>query len=149
MNRVLTLLYANLAISLVLAALTLAFYNQLVDFQTAHVLAGQSAGVQEVADTRSVFANTTWIRPVVVLAVSLLYVRIATLLRSGRRSTYIRVLVIAVIGSLGIGYSIVSGQFPLWLNIGLGVQVLVLLGLLFAATRPAFRSQFARKAVAA
>jgi hypothetical protein len=134
MTRVINLLYVNLGLALLQAALTFVFYGQLVAYQ-AH---GSAAAY-------SVFENTTWIRPVAVSLVSLIYVGIARNLRKGRRSTYIRVVVISVLGSLGLAWGISLGQFPIWMEVLMGLQALVLVGLFVSAMRPSVRSQFGKK----
>lgn len=134
MTRVINLLYANLGLALLQAALTFVCYEQLVAYQ-AH---GNAAAY-------GVFENTTWIRPVAVSLVSLIYVGIARKLRSGSRATYIRVVAIAVIGSLGLVYAITTGQFPLWMEVLMGAQAAVLVALFVAAMQPSVRAQFSRK----
>jgi hypothetical protein len=59
------------------------------------------------------------------------------------------VLLRAVVGIAGIGYLVLSGQYPVWVRAEQIVQGLVLLGLLWAATRPAVRALIARPAVSA
>jgi hypothetical protein len=137
MTRVINLLYVNLGLALLQAALTFVFYGSLVAYQ-AH---GNAAAY-------SVFENTTWIRPVAVSLVSLVYVGIARKLRSGSRATYIRVVVISVLGSLGLAWGISTGQFPIWMEALMGAQALVLVGLFVATMRPSVRAQFAKKTAA-
>ncbi len=137
MTRVINLLYVNLGLALLQAALTFVFYGSLVAYQ-AH---GSAAAY-------SVFENTTWIRPVAVSLVSLIYVGIARKLRSGSRATYIRVVVISVLGSLGLAWGISTGQFPIWMEALMGAQALVLVGLFVATMRPSVRAQFAKKTAA-
>jgi len=137
MTRVINLLYVNLGLALLQAVLTFVFYGQLVAFQ-AH---GN-------AEAYSVFENTTWIRPVAVSLVSLIYIGIARKLRSGSRAMYLRVVVISVLGSLGLAWGISLGQFPIWMEVLMGAQALVLVGLFVAAMQPAVRSQFAKKVAA-
>lgn len=135
MTRVINLLYVNLGIALLQAALTFVFYGQLVAYQ-AH---GSAAAY-------SVFENTTWIRPVAVSLVSLIYVGIARKLRSGSRATYIRVVVISVVGSLGLVWGITTGQFPIWMETLMGAQAAVLVALFVAAMQPSVRAEFGKKA---
>jgi hypothetical protein len=137
MTRVINLLYVNLGLALLQAALTFVFYGALVAYQ-AH----------GSAEAYSVFENTTWIRPVAVSLVSLIYVGIARKLRSGSRATFIRVVVIAVVGSLGLAYAISTGQFPIWMETLMGAQALVLVGLFIATMQPSVRTQFAKKVAA-
>jgi hypothetical protein len=134
MTRVINLLYANLGLALLQAALTFVFYGSLVAYQ-AH---GDPTAY-------SVFENTTWIRPVAVSLVSLIYVGIAGKLRSGSRATYVRVVVIAVVGSLGLAWGISTGQFPIWMEALMGAQAAVLVALFVAAMQPSVRTVFAKK----
>ncbi|MFJ9853439.1 hypothetical protein [Streptomyces sp. NPDC101150] len=145
LKRVVGLLYTNLAISLVIAALTFALWNKVIDYQLAHLPGGAPA---DPASERHSLSLATWIAPVVIFAVSVLYVRIATQLKQGRRRTYIRVLVIAVAGMIGLAYPTLSGQYPAWMRIGHAAQELVLLALLLSATRPAVRARFSKPRVA-
>jgi hypothetical protein len=137
MTRVINLLYVNLGLALLQAVLTFVFYGQLVAFQ-AH----------GSAEAYSVFENTTWIRPVAVSLVSLIYIGIARKLRSGSRPMYIRVVVISVLGSLGLAWGISLGQFPIWMEALMGMQALVLVGLFVAAMQPSVRTRFAKKVAA-
>ncbi|MFC0544266.1 hypothetical protein [Kutzneria chonburiensis] len=137
MTRVINLLYVNLGLALLQAVLTFVCYGRLVAFQ-AH---GN-------AEAYGVFENTTWIRPVAVSLVSLIYIGIARKLRSGSRAMYIRVVVISVLGSLGLAWGISLGQFPVWMEVLMGAQALVLVGLFVAAMQPSVRSQFAKKVAA-
>ena len=137
MTRVITLLYVNLGIALLQAALTFVFYGQLVAFQ-AH---GNAAAY-------GVFENTTWIRPVAVSLVSLIYIGIARKLRAGSRAMYVRVVAISVLGSLGLAWAISLGQFPVWMETLMGAQALVLVALFVAAMQRSVRTQFVRKVAA-
>lgn len=141
LSRVIGLLYANLAVSLVIAVLTFASWHNVIDYEMAHLPGGAPA--DPVAERHSLTLST-WITPVVVLAVSLVYLRIAARLRRGHRRTWIRVLVIAIAGIVGLAYPTLSGQYPAWMRIGHAVQELVLLALLVAATRPTVRARFGR-----
>lgn len=144
LKRVVTLLYVNLAISLVLAALTFLFKHNIIDYQLATM-----PSADQTAKTRQTLDNLLWIRPVSVLVVSIIYVRIASRLHLGKRSTYIRVLFIAIAGFLGLAYLVATAQFPIWMRACQVVQALVLLGLLFGITRPAVREHFRKTATPA
>ena len=137
MTRMINLLYVNLGLALLQAVLTFVFYGSLVAYQ-AH---GNPAAY-------GVFENTTWIRPVAVSLISLIYVGIARKLRAGSRATYIRVVVIAVVGSLGLAWGISTGQFPIWMEALMGAQAAVLVALFVAAMQRSVRAQFAKKAAA-
>ena len=143
LKRVSTVLYVNLAISLVLAALTFLFKNSILDYQLSGVPGiGESTPAQVTGD-REALSAVLWIRPLSVLIVSVVYLRLANRLHLGKRSTYLRVLIIAVLGFLGLGYLVATAQFPVWMQVGQAVQALVLLGLLFVVTRREVRDHFA------
>jgi hypothetical protein len=140
-----TLLFVNLGISLILAALTFLLRGSVLDYQAAHLPGIGGATTAQVLAARHTLADVLWIRPVSVLIVSVVYVRLSARLRLGRPSTYVRVLVIAVVGCAGLCYLVATAQFPVWMRVGQVIQAAVLLGLLFAAVRPSVRSHFARR----
>jgi hypothetical protein len=144
LKRVSTVLYVNLAISLVLAALTFIFKNNILDYQLSNLPGNATATPDQVASNRQALNSVIWIRPVSVLIISVVYVRLVNRLHLGKRSTYIRLLVIAILGFLGLAFLIATAQFPVWMEIGQGIQAVVLLGLLFAVTRPEVRGHFAK-----
>jgi MFS family permease len=140
-----TLLFVNLGISLVLAALTFLLKNSILDYQVAHLPGIGGATPAHVLGARHTLADLLWIRPVSVLIVSIVYVRLAARLRLGRRSTYVRVLVIAIVGCAGLCSLVATAQFPVWMRVGQVAQAVVLVGLLIAAVRPTVRAHFARR----
>lgn len=142
LKPVITVLYLNLAISVVLAALTFLFKGNILDYQVANLPGIGNSTPAEVATTRETLGNLLWIRPVSVLVISVIYVRLASRLHLGKRRTYIRVLVIAIAGFLGLAYLVASAQFPMWMRVGQVIQALVLLGLLFTVTRREVRTHF-------
>ncbi len=135
LRPVIRLLYLNLAISVVFAVLTFVFQHNVLDYQVARLAGGNEA-------RRSALAGALWIRPASVLLIGLIYLRLAGRLRLGRRRTYLRVLLIGVLGCAGAIYLVISAQFPVWLRIGQILQAVVLLGLLFAVTRRDVRAHF-------
>ncbi len=138
-KQLITLLYANLAVSMLIGILTLVLWNQVIDFEVAHRPGGAGG---DAASVRHTLTLVTGIVPVVVFAVSLLYVRIAKRLRLGHRRAYVRVLVIAVAGMIGLAYPTISGQYPGWMRACHAVQEVILLLLLLTATRPEVRARF-------
>ncbi|MCU1681191.1 MAG: hypothetical protein JWQ81_1930 [Amycolatopsis sp.] len=142
LKPVITVLYLNLAISFVLAALTFLLKNNILDYQVANLPGIGTMTPADAASSRRTLADILWIRPISVLLISVIYVRLASRLHLGRRRTYIRVLVIAVAGFLALAYLVASAQFPMWMRVGQVVQALVLLGLLFAVTRRDVRNHF-------
>ncbi|SHF93810.1 hypothetical protein [Streptoalloteichus hindustanus] len=139
LRPVIRLLYVNLAFSVALAALTFVFDKAILDYQVG-ALAGGDAGARDALE------GLLWLRPISVLVIGFVYLRLAKRLHLRRRRTYVRVLLIAVLGCAGQVYLVVSAQFPLWMRIGQLAQAAVLLALLFAVTRPAVRSLFAKNA---
>jgi hypothetical protein len=142
LKPVITVLYVNLGISILLAALTFLFKSNILDYQVANLANHGGATPADVAESREVLANVLWIRPVSVLVISVIYVRLASRLHLGRRRTYIRVLIIAIAGFLGLAYLVASAQFPMWMRVGQIIQACVLLGLLFVVTRREVRAHF-------
>ncbi|QWF77399.1 hypothetical protein [Amycolatopsis sp. CA-230715] len=145
LKPVIRLLYANLGLSILLAALTFAFQREILDYQVMSMPGIPHGTAAEIADSRASLESVLWIRPVSVLVIAIVYMRLATRLHLGKRSTYLRVLVIAVAGFAGLVYLVASAQFPLWMRGIQVVQAIVLLGLLVAVLRPEVRSHFAKK----
>lgn len=107
-------LFAAVGLSLVFAAATVVFRAQVAAHQ-----GGTEAAV--------------WIRAGMVGLGALLYVWLAGRLRRGSRRAYLRIRALAVLGVLGVGYLLVSGQYPPWLRVVQGLQIAALLTL-FALT---------------
>ncbi|MFD5428408.1 hypothetical protein [Streptomyces sp. NPDC127084] len=137
--RVITLLYINLAISVVLTICTLVLWNQTIDYQMAHFA---SDAPISPSSRRHFLAMTNCITPAVTLALSLLYLRVASKLRNGARRTYVRTLVIAIASLVTLAYPTFSSQYPVWVRLGHGAQMVLALALLRLATRPAVRARF-------
>jgi hypothetical protein len=133
-RRVLPLLYTNLTISVAIAVLTFVNWSSVIGFEVAH-----SHG-----NTRDSIAIVTGVVSAVVLVFSLLSLRIAAALGRGKRSTYYRLLALAIIGIVGIAFPTISAQYPIWMRLGHAAQELVLIGLLITITRSSFRAHFAK-----
>lgn len=148
LRPVVTFLYVNLAMSALLAVLTVVFKNSLIDYQLQHML----GSAQSTSGKRDSLERMLWIRPASVLVISIVYVRLAARLRYGRRSTYRRVLAISIAGAAGMILMVTTTQYPLWMQALEVVQAIVLVGLLIAVTRQDVRAHFsgdkAAKAVA-
>ncbi|GAA1950230.1 hypothetical protein [Amycolatopsis minnesotensis] len=149
LKPVIRLLYVNLGLSVLLAALTFVFQNDVLDYQVLTMPGVPHGTAAEIAASRSSLESVLWLRPVSVLVIAIVYLRLAARLHLGRRSTYLRVLVIAIAGFAGLVYLVLSAQFPLWMRGIQVVQAIVLLGLLAAVLRPEVRSHFAKKVPAA
>lgn len=138
-RTVVALLFANLALSAVFAALTLLFRHNVLDYQL-----GQHPGAGDPQELRRQLSLTLWTRPVPILAVSVLYVWVVRQLRGGSRRAYLRVRVIPLVGLAAVGYLMVSAQYPEWLRAVQGLQLLLLGALVVAVNRRAVRAAFAR-----
>ncbi len=141
LHRVIQLLLVNLGLSAVLALLFAAFHDSLLTYQVSRLRLPPSADVAAVREGLSI---GLWSRVVTVVVIAVVYVFLIRRLRLGRRRAYLRVLILSVISLLGVGYLVFSAQYPAWVLVEQGVQALVLLALLWAVTRPAVRSHFAR-----
>jgi hypothetical protein len=135
---VLILLFANLAVSIVFAGLTLLFRHGILDYQLA-----RHPG-PDPAKTRDRLALTLWTRPVPILLIAVVYLWVARRLRQGVRAAYLRVRVVSLVGLLAVAYLIVSGAYPPWLRVIQGAQLLLLAALVIAVNRRRMRSGFAR-----
>ncbi len=135
---VLILLFANLALSLVFAGLTLLFRHGILDYQLA-----RHPG-PDPAKTRERLALTLWTRPIPILLVAVVYLWVGRRLRQGVRAAYLRVRVVSLVGLVAVAYLIVSGAYPPWLRVVQGAQSLLLLALVVAVNRGRMRAGFAR-----
>jgi hypothetical protein len=131
---VLVLLFANLALSIVFAALTLLFRHGILDYQLA----------RDPTTTRDKLALTLWTRPIPILLVSVVYLWVGRRLRQGVRAAYLRVRVVSAVGLVAVAYLIVSGAYPPWLRVVQGAQLLLLVALVVAVNRRRMRAGFAR-----
>ncbi|KAA2261064.1 hypothetical protein F0L68_18540 [Solihabitans fulvus] len=130
---VLILLFGNLGLSIVFAALTLVFRDSVLDHQVATT--GQA---------RDQLALTLWTRPIPILLVSLGYLWVARQLRRGVRSAYLRVRTISAVGVLAVGYLLLTGAYPGWLRAVQVGQLALLAALVFAVNRRVLRAGFAK-----
>lgn len=137
LRRVITLLLVNLGLTALLAILSVVLRTSLIDYQI------QRMGVPGTESVRSGLNIGIWSRVGAVAIVGVVYAFLIPRLRLGRRRAYVRVLVLSVISLAGFTYSLVSGQYPLWIDVEQVVQGLVVLALLWAVTRPAVRRHFA------
>jgi hypothetical protein len=120
------------------------FRDSVVDYQLAHPRLPPGA---DVDGARTTLRGEVWSRTVGVLVVSLVYASLIKRLVAGKRSARHRVLLLSVAGMLGIVYLIGWGNYPEWMRVEQVAQGLVLVALLYAATRPAVRARFTRRAV--
>lgn len=144
---VVRLLFVNLALSAVLAGLTLLFHQQILDYQLAHHL-GAAPG-QDPQALRQQLSITLWTRPIPIAIVALVYVLVARALHRGSRRAYLRVRAVSVVGLLAVLYYLFSGEYPGWLRVVEVVQLVPLAALVVMANRSALRTAFAKKPAAA
>lgn len=143
LRPVVTLLLVNLGLSAVLAVLFIAFHQSLIDYQVARLRLPPDADVDGV---REGLSAGLWSRAVVVVIIGVVYTFLIRRLRDGRRGAWRRVLILSLVSIAGIVYLVLSAQYPVWVRTEQIVQGVVLLGLLWAATRPSVRAFFARPA---
>ncbi|GLZ77763.1 hypothetical protein Afil01_25700 [Actinorhabdospora filicis] len=103
-------LFTAVGLSVVFAAATVVFRAQVAAHQ-----GGTEAAV--------------WIRAGMVGLGALLYAWLARRLSQGSRRAYLRIRALAVIGVIGVGYLLVSGQYPPWLRAVQGLQLAALITL--------------------
>ncbi|WIM98890.1 hypothetical protein ACTOB_002510 [Actinoplanes oblitus] len=131
-RAVVTLVIANLAVSLLFAVLTLAGHDTVLAYQQRHHPGADPAAL----------ARTLWSRPVTVFCVALLYVRIVRQLRAGTARALRRVRIVALLGLGGLGWLLVSAEYPAWLRVVEAVQVLLLAALAVTTNLRTVRSAF-------
>ncbi|BCJ46444.1 hypothetical protein GCM10010168_60830 [Actinoplanes ianthinogenes] len=131
-RAVVTLVIANLALSLLFAVLTLAGHDAVLAYQRQHHPGTDPAALE----------RTLWSRPVTVFLVALLYLRIVRQLRAGTAAALRRVRIVAVLGLGGLGWLLVSAEYPAWLRVVEIVQVLLLAALAVTTNRRTVRSAF-------
>ncbi len=142
LRLVITLMFVNLGLSVVLTILLLIFRNSLLDYQMAHTNIPPGANPAAI---RQALQGALWGRLAGVLLVSALYVWRAFALRKGKRGAYLRLIWICVVGLAGIVYLIAAAQYPVWMRVEQVLQGLVLVALLIAVTRKPVRDRFAKQ----
>ncbi|MGW3608065.1 hypothetical protein [Micromonospora sp. NPDC005161] len=138
--RMIVLMLANLVLSALLAGLMLAFQEQLLDYQLAHL--DVSTGT-DLAIAREDLRSSVWSRVLPVTLVALAYLVVIGGLRLGQRRAYRQVICISVIVLLGAGLALLQ-PFPWWVRAVNVAKALVVVALLFLASRPQVRGWFRR-----
>jgi hypothetical protein len=144
LRLVITLMFVNLGLSVVLTVLMLILHTSLIDYELAHSNLPPDATPANVAAVRDALQSATWVRLVGVLVVSGLYIWRASALRRGSRGAYRRLIWICVAGLIGIVYLIAAAQYPVWMRVEQVLQGVVLIALLIAVTRRPIRERFAK-----
>ncbi|MEU8161957.1 hypothetical protein ACFY3B_03585 [Micromonospora parva] len=139
-RRMIVLMLANLALSALLAGLMLVFQEHLLDYQLTHL--DVPAGT-DLVTAREELRSSVWSRVLPVALVALAYLVVMGGLRSGRRKAYRQVIFISMIVLLGTGLTLFQ-PFPWWVRAVNVAKALVVVALLFLATRPEVRSWFRR-----
>lgn len=142
LRLVITLMFVNLGLSVVLTILMLIFHNSIVNYEFAHthVPAGGDPSV-----VRHALQAALWGRLVGVIIVSALYVWRAFSLRAGKRGAYVRLIFICGVGLAGIVYLLAGAKYPAWMRVEQVLQGVVLISLLIALTRRQVRDRFAKQ----
>jgi uncharacterized membrane protein len=142
LRLVITLMFVNLGLSVVLTVLMLIFHNSIINYEFAHthVPAGS-----DPAAVRNALQGALWGRLAGVVIVSVLYVWRSFSLRAGKRRAYIRLIWICVVGLVGILYLLADSKYPTWMRVEQVLQGIVLISLLIAVTRKPVRDRFAKQ----
>ena len=135
---VLVLLFVNLGLSILTAALSYVLRDQLLDYQLSHM----NLTEEQRQTTRDIVQQTMIIRVVSIAVVALLYLWLANRLIKGKRWAYLRSLWLGGAGLVGLGVLAVTTRYPLWMHVEQGVQAVILVCLLIALTRPEVRHRF-------
>ncbi|GGG25290.1 hypothetical protein GCM10007304_43920 [Rhodococcoides trifolii] len=138
LDRLVRIMFVNAAIGLVAAVCTWIFHDLIL----AHQLAGQDPTSPDYATLRDTLSTTLWSRPGPAATIALLFPLFVRRLRSLRRRSYRRVLIIAVLQLVSVGWLTVGADYPLWLRTLYLVQAAAVVATLIAATRPRVRTLF-------
>ena len=130
LRPVIALLYLNLLISVAFAVLTFLHKDGILDYQVLHWESTGQADPADRAGTRSSLESVLWIRPVSVLVIAIVYVRL---------------MVITVLGLAGLVYLVVAAEFPNWMRAGQVGQALVLLVLFLLLCTKSVRGYFSKQ----
>ena len=142
LRLVITLMFVNLGLSVVLTILMLIFRNSIVNYEFAHT---QLPAGSDPATFRNTLQAALWGRLAGVVIVSALYVWRSFSLRAGKRRAYIRLIWICAVGLAGIVYLLAGAKYPDWMRVEQVLQGIVLISLLFAITRKPVRDRFAKQ----
>jgi uncharacterized membrane protein len=142
LRLVITLMFVNLGLSIVLTILMLIFHNSIVNYEFAHT---QVPPGKDPTIVRNALQAALWGRLAGVVIVSALYVWRAFALRAGRRGAYIRLIWICAVGLAGIVFLLAGDKYPTWMRVEQVLQGIVLISLLIAVTRKPVRDRFAKQ----
>jgi hypothetical protein len=136
LERLIRVMLVNLAVGLVVAAVTLICHNQILDYQLAALSPGDRSAALGGLSTQ------LWTRPGPSVAVGLLYPLFIRRLRQHQRRGYRRVLIVSVLQIASLLWYVIGGSYPWWLHALQVVQLLAVGTVLFMATRRPVRALF-------
>jgi uncharacterized membrane protein len=142
LRLVITLMFVNLGLSVVLTILMLIFRNSIINYEFART---QIPAGSDATDVRNALQAALWGRLAGVVVVSALYVWRSFSLRAGKRRAYIRLIWICAVGLAGILYLLADAKYPGWMRVEQVLQGIVLISLLIAVTRKPVRDRFAKQ----
>jgi hypothetical protein len=138
LNRLIRIMLVNLGAGLIITAVILIWHDQVVNFQLAAAHPAPGA----LAQNRNSLSISLWTRPAPAVAVALLYPLFIRRLRQHQRRGYRRVVIVGVLQLAALIWYAAAADYPWWLRVLQGVQALIVLAVLWAATRPAVRALF-------
>ncbi|MGU3437725.1 hypothetical protein ACNHUS_32515 [Actinomycetes bacterium M1A6_2h] len=138
LERLIRTMFVNMAVGLVAAACTWIFHDRIL----AHQLAGTDPSSPDYATLQDALSTTLWSRPDPAAAIALVFPLFVRRLRSLRRRSYRRVLIIATLQLVSVGWLTVGADYPLWLRVLYLAQAVAVVATLIAATRPGVRALF-------
>lgn len=133
LDRLIVLMLTNLAIGVVIAVSILVMHGSIVDHQVAHAT-GQS---------REALSTQLWSHPGPALAVALLYPVFIRRLRQHQRRGWRRTVIVSGLQLASLAWFTFGVGYPVWLQAGQLVQIVAVVAVLVAATRPSVRRLFA------
>lgn len=142
LRRIIFLLYAIVALSVLIAILTFVFSTSIIDYRLTMVLDGRHVTPAAVDRVRASLTGSLWLQPVLWLAVSVFYAMTAARLTPGNRRQYQRLIGIGLAGVIVIAYAVLSVQLPPWMRIIEAVRAVALLSMLVVVTLPSTRALF-------
>lgn len=139
LRRVVGLLVANLALSLVLTVVTVLARHSIVNYQLDHRHITDPA---QRATLRNRYIGAVIGRVAGNIVVSIVYAFLVRALFRGRRWAYRRVIWIGCAGIVGL-LLIQATPYPAWMRVEALLQALVLAALVLSVLRPNVRAYFA------
>lgn len=139
LRPVVVLLMVNLALSIIVTAVTILARNSIVDFQLDHRHITDPALRQSL---RQGYSYSILSRVIGNIVLSIVYAFLVRALLRGRRWAYRRVIWLGAVGAVSL-IVLLATPYPVWLHIEQGTQAVVLAALVFFVLRPPVRAHFA------